>query len=55
MSQTSNEVKRKYNAKVYDVVTLSIPKGDKAVWMSKAESGGKSLTQFIRECVEKQL
>ncbi len=49
---TSTEVKARYNAKAYDTVKISIPKGDKDRWKALAEQEGLSLTAFIRKKVE---
>lgn len=51
MSKTSSEVKRRYNAKAYDEVRISVPKGEKDQWKALAEAEGLSLTAFIRQKV----
>lgn len=55
MGKTSTAVKNRYNAKVYERIVLDVPKGAKAVWKEHAEKKGKSLTQFVRECVENEI
>lgn len=55
MSRTSTAVKRRYNSKVYERISLDVPKGTKANWKEHAESKGKSLTQFVREAVEEAI
>ena len=55
MGKTSTAVKRRYNDKVYERIALDVPKGTKAAWKEHAESRGKSLTQFVRECVENEI
>lgn len=49
MGKTSWEVKAKYNEKVYDKLTINIPKGEKQEWKERAEKEGKSLTQWVRD------
>lgn len=51
MGYTSTDVKRRYNEKAYDVVRLSVPKGEKDQWKALAEAEGLSLTAFIRKKV----
>lgn len=48
---TSAEVKNRYNAKAYDRIALSVPKGTKAAWQDRAAQLGLSLNAYIRECV----
>lgn len=55
MGKTSTAVKRRYNDKVYERIALDVPKGTKATWKECAESRGKSLTQFVRDAVEKEI
>ena len=55
MGKTSTAVKRRYNDKVYERIVLDVPKGTKAAWKTRAESRGKSLTQFVRETVENEI
>ena len=50
-THTSAEVKNRYNAKAYDRIALSVPKGTKAEWQASATSLGLSLNAYIRECV----
>lgn len=35
-TRTSAEVKNRYNAKAYDRIALSVPKGTKAEWQDRA-------------------
>lgn len=37
----------------YDRVNLTMPKGKKEEYKKKAEAAGKSLNQFIIDCIEK--
>ena len=55
MGKTSAAVKNRYNAKAYDRVSLSIPKGDKEKLQSHAEQRGESLNRFIRRAIGTQL
>lgn len=50
-THTSAEVKNRYNAKAYDRIALSVPKGTKAEWQDRAAALGISLNAYIRECV----
>ena len=55
MGKTSTAVKRRYNDRVYERISLDVPKGTKATWKEHAERRGESLTQFVRKCVEKEI
>ena len=37
----------------YDRVNLTMPKGKKEEYKKKADAAGKSLNQFIIDCIEK--
>lgn len=50
-THTSAEVKNRYNAKAYDRIALSVPKGTKIEWQDRAAALGISLNAYIRECV----
>lgn len=52
---SETRAKNKYNAKNYDRVTLSVPKGKKEEYKAAAEAEGKSLNAFIVECVERRI
>lgn len=52
MSKTSAKVKNAYNARNYDRINLSIPKGLKEEWQAAAASVGQSLNAYILEAVE---
>ena len=45
--KTSAASKNKYNAKAYDRIVISVPKGQKAIIKRYAESKGKSVNAFI--------
>lgn len=55
MGKTSTAVKNRYNAKVYERIVMDVPKGTKAAYQELAKSRGKSLTQLVRELLEKEL
>ena len=42
----------KYIASNYDRVNLTMPKGKKSEYKEAAEARGKSLNQFIIDCIE---
>lgn len=54
-THTSTEVKRRYNEKTYEQLTLSLPIGLKKQWKDLAEAKGLSVTKFIIQLVEKEL
>ena len=51
MGKSSTKAKNKYNAKVYDRISVTVKKGVKDDWKSKAEKQGLSLNAFIEEAV----
>ena len=52
MSKAATKAKNKYNAKNYDRVSASVPKGMKEEWEIHARKYGyKSLTEFIIDSV----
>lgn len=50
--KTSNESKTKYNAKAYDRIELTVPKGDKERIQAHAKTLGLSVNAFIAKAVE---
>jgi len=52
MGKASTRAKNKYNAVNYDRISLSVPKGKKEEYQQAAEAAGKSLNQFIVDCIE---
>ena len=52
MSRTSAKAKNAYNARNYDRINLSIPKGLKEEWQASAQRVGQSLNAYILEAVE---
>ena len=55
MSKTSSAVKRRYNAKTYDTIQMSIIKGRKDEIQRAAEAAGESLTAYIMGAVEARM
>jgi len=56
MGKTSTDSKRRYNEKVYDRVSLSIPKGGKDVIRQAAERASiSSINSYILNAINKQL
>lgn len=55
MSKTSAAVKNRYNAKAYDRISLSVPKGEKLRFQTHAEKQGESLNAFIQRAIATQL
>lgn len=50
---TSTDVKRKYNEKTYETLTLSLHKGLKSQWKEQAKVNGfDSLTKYITFLIE---
>ena len=46
------EYVRRYMNEKYDVVRIQVPKGQKEILKAEAEAEGKSLQQFIRDCID---
>ena len=55
MGKTSAAVKNRYNAKAYDRVALTVPKGDKEKLQAHAGQRGESLNGFIQRAIGTQL
>ena len=51
MGKTSSAVKNKYNAKAYDRINLTMPKGKKEVIQNHAEERGESTNAFINRAI----
>lgn len=51
MGKTSSKVKNRYNEKVYDRITLVVPKGKKEELQVYAASQGESLNAFINRAI----
>ena len=55
MGKTSSAVKNKYNAKAYDRINLTMPKGKKEVIQNHAEERGESTNAFINRAINETL
>lgn len=51
MGKTSSKVKNRYNEKVYDRITLVVPKGKKEELQVYAASQGESLNAFVNRAI----
>lgn len=54
-TKASQKAVNKYISAKYDRVNLVMPKGKKEEYRSAAEASGKSLNQFVIDCIEKAL
>ena len=52
-SESQKRASRKYNENNYDRLFITVPKGKKDEYKAKAESEGKSLNQYIIDCIER--
>ena len=52
MGKASTKAKNKYNDANYDRISLSVPAGKKEEYRKRAEAEGKSLNQYIMDCIE---
>lgn len=50
--KTSNESKAKYNAKAYDRIGVSVPKGRKAIIQNIANQQGLSINAYINNLIK---
>lgn len=55
MGKTSAAVKNRYNDKTYDRINLTVPKGDKDIIKSHAESRGESVNAFINRAIDEAM
>ena len=55
MGKTSSAVKNKYNAKAYDRINLTMPKGKKEVILNHAEERGESTNAFINRAINETM
>lgn len=55
MGKTSSEVKERYNSKVYDKITVRLPKELVAAFKAKCVEDNISQAQIIREAIEAYL
>ncbi len=54
-TKTSTEVKTRYNQKVYDVISVRVPKEAAAAFKEKAAAEGVSQAQIIKAAIEEYL
>ena len=54
-THTSNEVKRRYNEKVYDRLQLVVPKGKKDAIRDFATAKGESLNGFVNRAIDETI
>lgn len=47
------DYKRAFNEQKYDRLFITVPKGKKNEYKAKAEAEGKSLNQYIIDCIER--
>jgi len=55
MAKTSAAVKNKYNAKAYDRVNLTMPKGKKEQVQDFAATTGESVNGFINRAIDETI
>ena len=55
MGKTSAAVKNRYNARVYDRINLTVPKGQKEAIRAHAEQRGESVNAFIFRAIEETI
>lgn len=55
MSKTSATVKNRWNAKAYDRINLTVPKGDKEVIKAYAEANGESVNGYINRLIAEDM
>ena len=56
MAMTQKEktdYKRAFNEQKYDRLFITVPKGKKDEYKAKADAEGKSLNQYIIDCIER--
>ena len=46
---------RKYNAKAYDRIEITVPKGDKDKIKAAAEQAGESVNAFINTAIQERM
>ena len=55
MGKASTKAKNKYNANVYDQISIKPPKGTKSEWQAEAEKQGENLTEYITNAVKMRM
>lgn len=51
-TEAQKKASMKYLTDKTDDIRIRMPKGTKEAWQQMAQASGRSLTQFIRDCVE---
>ena len=54
-TEAQKRASMKYMTEKTDDIRLRVPKGTKAAWKDAAEQRGKSMTQFVLDCVNKEI
>ncbi len=54
-TKTSTEVKTRYNQKVYDVISVRVPKETATAFKEKTAAEGVSQAQIIKAAIEEYL
>lgn len=55
MAKTSAAVKNRYNAKAYDRIGLTVPKGEKDVITEHAAARGESVNGFVNRAIKETM
>ena len=55
LGKTSSTVKNRYNAKTYDRINLTVPKGKKDEIKAHAEAQGESTNAFINRAIDETM
>jgi hypothetical protein len=55
MGKTSSAVKNKYNAKAYDRLNITLPKGQKEKIQAHVEARGESLNGFVNRAIKETM
>lgn len=55
MPTARTKATRKYNAKAYDRIEITVPKGHKDKIKAVAEQGGHSVNSFINEAIQEKM
>lgn len=53
--KTSAAVKNKYNRANYDIINLTLPKGNKETLQAIASKHGQSTNEFIRDAINAKI
>lgn len=53
-SQAQNKATQKYIKNAYDEIKIRVPKGKKDEYKDRAMNAGKSLNQYIIDCIEER-